>query len=340
MTESNFAIVCDEGCDLSAAFLERAGAVCARLDGGDSGAGASSSLAPAPVSAAEGVGAVAVAGSDHAAGALEECYRGLAARGVTEVVSVHSAACFSPALEGARRAAAACAGDLRVEVVDSGAGSAATGMLVDRASYYRHLGLSLDDAVRGLEGLAAHVRLLVVPASGAPNARRRSRREHAGLLSRATTSLRVRISGERGLYVVTRGEVTQLARSTDLIELTSRLAHAMSAVAANEGALRYALVETGDVRSLRAMEKPLDTNEFEAHCLGTVHAGLDVGRALGTGAVAVALAPAAAYDHVPGADGSAETRGRAGASVSFSEAAGHETPAPQRDPAVPTDSAK
>lgn len=299
MTQGDFAIVCDEGCDLAGAFLERAGAVCVPL--GEKNAGPAGDDAPAQAArpAGDDASGPGVTASDAAA-AFEACYRALAAQGVTEAVSVHSAACFSPALEGARQAAAACAGELRVEVVDSGSGSAATGMLVDRASYYRYLGLGLDDAASGLRELAGHVRLLAVPAAGAPIVRRRARRAHAGLLSRATASLRVRISGERGLYLVTRGEVTQLARSTDLIELTSRLAHAMSAVAAGEGALKYALVETGDARALRAMEKPLDTNEFEAHCLGTVRAGASVGRAIGVGSVAVALAPAAAYDRVPG----------------------------------------
>ena len=333
MTKSSFAIVCDEGCDLSAAFLERAGAVCVGAAEKDAGAAQAPGRTAAPDSSGEGVGVAAGAAGGRAA-AFEACYRALAEQGVTEVVSVHSAAFFSPALEGARQAAAACADELRVEVVDSGSGSAATGMLVDRASYYRYLGLSFDDAVRGLEDLATHVRLLVVPAAGAPIVRRRVRRTHAGLLSRATTSLRVRISGERGLYLVARGEVTQLARSTDLIELTSRLAHAMSAVAANEGALRYALVETGDARSLRAMEKPLDTNEFEARHLGTVRAGSDVGGAIGAGAVAVALAPAAAYDRAPSAGAHDGGRGRDDAAPgSGVDAAGGNTPAPPTDPA-------
>ena len=106
----------------------------------------------------------------------------------------------------------------------------------------------------------------------------------------------MRISGERGLYLLSRGEITQLARATELIDLTSRLAHAMSAVAASEGPLVYALVETGDARTLRAAEKPLDTNEFESRCLGTVRATPVVETLIGTGAVAVAFAPAAAYD--------------------------------------------
>ena len=69
----------------------------------------------------------------------------------------------------------------------------------------------------------------------------------------------------------------------------------MSAVSAGEGPVTYALVETGDPRALRAVEKPLDTNEFESRRLGTVRATPAVEEVVGAGAVAVAFAPESAY---------------------------------------------
>ena len=145
------------------------------------------------------------------------------------------------------------------------------------------------------EQLAGSVRLLVIPTASARFARRRSRKPRAGLLGRATSSLRIRLSGERGLYLISRGEITQLARSAELPDLTGRLAHAMSAVSASEGPLVYATLETGDARALRALEKPLDTNEFEARHLGTVSACPSVEKIIGSGAVGVAFAPSQAY---------------------------------------------
>lgn len=270
MAEKGFAIVTDSSCDLPASFLERAGVAHVELSLlGDS--------------------------ADAVAPALERAYRDLAARGYARVVSVHSAPCFSPALEAAHMAAASCADAIEVAPVDSGSGSAATGMLVDRVARHRYFDVPFERAVAAAEALAPHVRLLVVPTTSARFGRRRGR-FRLGALARATSSLRVRISGERGLYLLSRGEITQLARATELIDLTSRLAHAMSAVAASEGPLVYALVETGDARTLRAAEKPLDTNEFESRCLGTVRATPAVETLIGTGAVAVAFAPAAAYD--------------------------------------------
>ena len=54
-------------------------------------------------------------------------------------------------------------------------------------------------------------------------------------------------------------------------------------------------METGDRASLRALQKPLDTNEFEATSLGTLRATPPVEEVLGTGAVGVALVPARDY---------------------------------------------
>lgn len=271
MSERDFAIVCDSGCDLPPAFLECAGVVL--VDLGPAGAG----------------------GEQDLSSRLERTYRDLAARGYARVASVHSAASFSPAILRAREAAEACTGVCEVEVVDSGAASAATGMLVDRISRYRYFGVEFDESVEAVRQLAGQVRLLVVPTAKAHFARRRTHRERQGILGRATASLRMRVSGERGLFLLSRGEVTQLARATDLVELTSRLAHAMSAVSAGEGPVTYALVETGDPRALRAVEKPLDTNEFESRRLGTVRATPAVEEVVGAGAVAVAFAPESAY---------------------------------------------
>lgn len=270
MAKNDFAIVCDSSCDLPASFLEKAHVELLSMD----------SL---------------TGGEQDLESRLVSLYADLASRGYGRVASVHSAACFSPVLDAAH-SAAACAGNVEVAVIDSGSGSAATGMLVDRIARYRYFDVAFDDAVAGARALAAHVRLLVVPTTSARFGKRRSSHSRLGALARRAASLRVRISGERGLYLLSRGEITQLARDTDLVGLTSRLAHAMSAVSAGEGPIVYALTETGDPRALRATEKPLNTNEFESRCLGTVRATPAVEALLGSGAVAVAFAPASAYD--------------------------------------------
>ena len=191
MAEKDYAIVCDETSDLPLSFLERAGVVPLRLDD-----------------------------ARDAAGTLGRVYRDLAGRGFPQVISIHSAALFSPVVDGAKIAAEACADVCDVLVVDSGSASAATGMLVDRAARYRHLDVPAPEAAAALAELAAHVRLLVVPAASAPLSARRRRTPRAGLIGRAAASLRMRVTGERGLYLLARGELTQLARGNDPAALT------------------------------------------------------------------------------------------------------------------------
>lgn len=269
MAEKDFAIVCDATCDLPLSFLEKAAVVPVRLDG-----------AGGPV-------------LDERA-AAERLYRSLAAAGHTQVVSVHSAACFSPLVAAARAAAEDCAGVADVRVVDSGSASVATGMLVDRAARYRHFDVAFEDAVAGLEALASRVRLLALPAPGSRLAGRR-RRPRGGLIGRAAASLRTRVTGERGLYLLSHGEVTQLARNNDRAALLRRLAHAVGTVANNDGALVSALADAGDARTLRALERALVETDADVACLGTVRALAPSEEALGSGSVALAIAPSSAY---------------------------------------------
>lgn len=270
MGEKDFAIVCDSTCDLHEGFLDKAQVVCVRLDGSERG-------------------------ELEAPSALERAYRALAEEGFARVVSIHSASSFSPVADGARSAAATCADVIDVRVVDSGSASAATGMLIDRAARYRHFDVAFEDAVAGLEALASHVRLLVIPAPSSRLALRRPRRTRGGLIGRAAATFRVRMTGERGLYLLSQGSVTQLARNNDLDALACRLAHAAGAVADNEGPLVHALTASENVRALRAVERSLDELGVRSSCLGTVHACTLTEVALGKGAVAAAVAPSSAY---------------------------------------------
>ena len=270
MAEKDFAIVCDATSDLPLSFLEKARVEFVRL------------------SATDGAGPEATA-------AFERAYRTLAEKGFSQVVSVHSAASFSPVVESARAAASACADALDVRVVDSGSASAATGMLIDRAARYRHFDVAFEDAVAGLTELASHVRLLTIPAPSARLASRRPRRTRGGLVGRAAATLRVRMTGERGLYLLSQGNVTQLSRNNDLDALAARQAHALKTVCTNEGALVHALTVSKNVRALRSLERALADAGADSTCLGTVRSTALTEAVLGTGAVAIAIAPSSAY---------------------------------------------
>lgn len=264
---ANFAIVCDSGCDLSSSFLEEGGISCVDVSQG-------------PLTAAT----------------LAETYRGLASRGVTSIVSAHSAQALDDACERAREAADEVRADVDVRVLDTGLLSLATGMVVERLAAYRDEGAAPDEAVAAASAFAATVRLLLVPSSSTWLSRYRDNHGRARGIRRLTSSLRVRLSGERGLFLVSHGSVTHLARDTEVVELTSRLAHAMSAVYAAYGPLVYAKLEAGDPRGMRSLEKSLDTNEFESRCLGRVRLSLSTEHMLGEGTLGVVVAPESSFD--------------------------------------------
>lgn len=281
MSEKSFAIVCDIGCDLPAHYLERIGAVI--MD----------SCAEMP-------------DDEELTARYANAYRALAKSGVTQIAAVHSSSAFSSEVVCACRAAASCVDVAEVRVIESAAASAATGMVVFRLACFREDGASFEEATTAARELAEQVRLLVIPSRAPRFPERRAHRRGGALIRRATSSIRVRLSGERALYLLSRGDLTQLARSADLSDLTGRLAHAMSAVATAEGPLVYACVEAGDERALRSLMKPLDTNEFDSECLGTLLMTEGVEHVVGRGSVGVAFAPAAHYWRDPRDNSSAE----------------------------------
>lgn len=297
--EKSFGIVCDSGCDLTPAQLGQLGVALVphhvtaqgadwldRVDLADDDA-----LARMGTRAADAV--VVEAGADE----LLAAYRELVDAGCRTIVSVHSTEALSQMCAHAREAAALLGDAARVEVLDTGTASIGTGIVVERLSALRAAGASVDDVLAAVREIAAGVRLMFIPASSSRLVRRRARSRHSGLVSRASM-LRVRLVGERGLFLVTRGEVTQTVRSTDMADLCGRIAHAMSAVARDEGPLDYVELYARDRKQLRPLEKPLDTNEFEAERMGVTRVSPGIVGFVGAPAVGVAFVPDSLFERV------------------------------------------
>ena len=302
--EKSFGIVCDSGCDLTPAQLGQLGValvpnhVCAdgaewldRVDRDDDDA-----------LALMGARGRQLTVRPPSKDGLLAAYREIAGAGCRRIVSVHSAEAVSAAPQVARDAAVVISaeGTAEVTVLDTGTASIGTGIVVERLSAMRDAGVPFDEALSAVREIAAGIRLMFVPASSSRFIRRRARSRHSGLVSRAST-LRVRLVGERGLFLVSRGEVTQTVRSTDMADLCGRVAHAMSAVAHDEGRLNYVELYTRDRQMLHALEKPLDTNEFEAERMGVTRVSPGVASYVGLPAVGVAFVPEALFSRV-GAD--------------------------------------
>lgn len=294
--EKAYAIVCDNGCDLSHEALERLGVVPAMFHVEMAGSG-SGQLTDLDVEAA-----YAVLSDGHlkftvAAPRVDELmvlYRDLASRGYEDIISVHVTAAVSGVVDAARAAAEGVSHDAHVIVVDSESGSVAAGIVVAGTAEARECGASFDEAVDVARSLAHGVRLLFVPTP-ATRPVRRVRRGRVSILGHAD-NLRIRLAGERGLFTLAHGALSEVVRSSDITDLTGRIAHAMSAMSRDEGPLCYVEVDTGARHAISQLEKHLDTNEFESRCLCARRANPCVAVYAGVGAVGIAVVPQALLD--------------------------------------------
>ena len=167
-------------------------------------------------------------------------------------------------------------------------------MVVERLAMAREAGIEFEDAIARSRAFAREVRVLFIPEASSPFMRGNLRSRKSGIMAKAS-SLRLRVVGERTLFLQTRGESTALARSTDLSDLCGHAAHAMSSISAQEGALVHAVIGMGGSKTLRALEKPLDTNEFCSTRLGRGLVSPSILASVGFDAAGVAFAPRKAY---------------------------------------------
>lgn len=291
MPKHPFAIVCDSACDLPPEIISRLEVVCVPLS-------------------VEVAGNTYKDDSDHEAGAAalrhsrasavlvkpgaEEflaVYRRLIEEGYTRIATVCSSLPRTGVWADVEKAVAQMdlASGLRLRTVDTGVVSVGTGIVVERLASARAAGVGFDQAVNLARDLSHEIRMLFIPEASSPFMREAVvPRRHPRIMAHAA-SLRLRLAGERTLFLLSHGEWTALARSTDLGDLCGRSAHAMSSVASTEGDLVYAVMGAPSSKALRALEKPLDTNEFCSLRLGRGRTSLTILATVGVEAVGVAL---------------------------------------------------
>lgn len=289
-----FAIVCDSTCDLPPEIISRLEVVCVPL--GIEIAGR------VLMDGADRDEAVALLGR-RKSGRIEllskerllDVYRCLIDEGYDRIVTV----CSSLMNTGSWNAAEQAASELSdaahmLRTVDAGVSSVGLGMVVERLAMAREAGVGFDEAIARSRAFAREVRVLFIPEASSPFIRGNLRSRKSGIMAKAS-SLRLRVVGERTLFLMTRGESTALARSTDLSDLCGHAAHAMSSISAQEGELVHAVIGMGGSKALRALEKPLDTNEFCSTRLGRGLISPSILASVGPDAAGVAFAPRKAY---------------------------------------------
>lgn len=284
MSHARFAIVTDSACDLSRGWLE---AHDVAFVGQHVRLGREELVDLADVSTEDFYVRLALSKDEPrpfcpSASEFMAVYEELAKRGVGRIISLHPSAGVSGTFASARAAARSVKHDVPVDVVDTGLASAGLAIVVDAACACRDAGASAEEALERAEEVARATCLCFVPRS-ALSVRGGSLRASSGLLSRmlGTTPL-VRLDA-RG--------VVEEARTADIADLTGRIARLMSRYAGSVGPLEYVEVNAGMPRSLRLIEKPLVTNEFESHRAGILNANPSVVSRVGLGAVGIAFVP-------------------------------------------------
>lgn len=291
-TAAKFAIVCDSGCDLSAESLAVAGVTVVPMVVRNAGRELRDLM---DMSAADFLRSLPTMHGQLDSYAPSEkvfarTYEVLVSTGVREIVSIHTSAAMSDAYDIALRAARGVTGAV-VHVADSRCCSAQLALVLARLVADRDVGMAAAEALSRALQAARASRLMVIPA---PDARPRARVRTAfrGSFRARTDSLRVRAVGARRVFLVGEdGAAVEAFRSTQLARLAGSIAREMSSYAQGVGPLTYLELTVGAPRALAALEKPLDTNEFESVGAGVLEAAPSTAVQIGVGAAGIAYVP-------------------------------------------------
>ena len=262
---STFAIVCDNPCGLEASQLEALGV---------------SVIPGALTSDVDRVG---------------EFYRGVLESGVQKILSLHVSADFSDSLSTARKA---CENNPDIAeaiyLVDSGNMPAAMGIMIERLSVARTSGATFEAVCDYAQELSEVVTTMFIATERVTLYKSKDKRPRLSLRCQLER-LHRHISNDMYLYRLVGGRCTEVARSSDFMDLAGRISRLMSDCFIKHGEIRYVVISSGEKRIEKLLKKPLYTNEYDAECIAERLASPDFKRHLGEGSVGVACIPKALY---------------------------------------------
>ena len=262
---STFALVCDNPCGLEASQLEALGV---------------SVIPGALTSDVDRVG---------------EFYRSVLESGVQKILSLHVSEDFSDSLPTARKA---CENNPDIAeaiyLVDSGNMPAAMGIMIERLSVARTSGATFEAVCDYAQELSEVVATMFIATERVMLHKSKDKRSRLSL-RRQLERLHRHISNDMYLYRLVGGRCTEVARSSDFMDLAGRISRLMSDCFIKHGEIRYVVISSGEKRTEKLLKKPLYTNEYDAECIAERLASPDFKRHLGEGSVGVACIPKALY---------------------------------------------
>lgn len=183
----------------------------------------------------------------------------------------------------------------KIVLLDTGNAPAAQGIILERLSAARAAGANLKAAAAYGRELSEAAGTLFISMNGEKLVRHQHR-PHRFSFRQQFEHVRRRISSEMYLYLLANGLLKEIAHSHDISDLTARISRSLSAAYVVEGPLVYVIISSGDHRARLALEKPLDTNEYEAALLARRPASKEFSPHIGTTSVGVAFVPKNLYD--------------------------------------------
>lgn len=274
---SPFAIVCDSAADLPEPLAQQCDIRVVALDSRDDDA----SLRADRV---EGRGELRSPLGAPVSSAFFRTYSALIDEGYREILSLHVAAELSRTYLMASAAARALASSrARIVAQDTRTVSAGQAVAVLEAAAARSDGASMDEAAARAERVGATGAIQFIPASAGSLVRAMpsSRTERL-----AATIFGANMVAEARLDSQGRFRVEPPRKASSMKHACALIARRLARRSQNEGPLAFVSMGT-DEMALRALRKPLETNELEATDLGILPLGPLTRRSFGSATVGV-----------------------------------------------------
>lgn len=198
---------------------------------------------------------------------FEEMYKKLIEEGYTAILSLHASSEFVDSYASAISARKNIQDNIRIEVINTKSISLGLGVLIADVVALRKSGASLDNVLQHIVAVQSKIKTYVVSSASRTPLFKKS------LQQKSLSRLKSALFGAKRSVVLEQIDNNSLLSSVlvavDLSDAAGKLARMMSKDAHISGEVLYCACYAGDEKSVRLLEKPLDTNEFDSVCAGT-----------------------------------------------------------------------
>ncbi len=226
----------------------------------------------------------------------EDVYRAFIEQGYTKIISLHMSSELSGSYQTAVNAATVFSDEAEIAVVDTKLASAAEGLIVADLVSLRDDGIGYKESLAHIQRLISLTQLYFIPTQ--KNALRNKRKFDRGMFNKMHRK-RDEMFGTRFLeHLSDDGSISTITGTKDISDACAQLARIMSKESQYLGELAYVKIHSHAHHALSFIDKPLDTNEFTARCVGVIEASPSISCYTGIGSIALAYVPVEALHNI------------------------------------------